>query len=102
MSSTSKSKSKSKSKSPPERESNHQDLLSPHQQHALDQLRELTNGADEEVSMAVLKSVEWDVQVRFFRYVNFMGGFFSLFLQCRVSFVRSSKLTTFFPHTARS
>jgi len=80
MSSTSKSKSKSKSKPPPESESNHQDLLTPHQQHALDQLRELTNGADDEVSMGVLKSVEWDVQVRFFQFVNSMGRFSLHFL----------------------
>jgi nucleosome binding factor SPN SPT16 subunit len=75
MSSTSKSKAKSKSKSketkpPPEREENQHEMLTPHQQRALDQLRELTNGADDEVSMGVLKSVEWDVQV---------CGFFAIF-----------------------
>lgn len=35
------------------------------QRQSLDQLRELTNGADDEVSMGVLRTVEWDVQVRF-------------------------------------
>ena len=35
------------------------------QQQALDQLRDLTNGADDDVAAGVLRAVEWDVQVRF-------------------------------------
>jgi len=33
------------------------------QQRALNQLRVLTNGADDDVAMGVLDSVDWDVQV---------------------------------------
>ncbi|KAF5354105.1 hypothetical protein D9756_007270 [Leucocoprinus leucothites] len=36
--------------------------LSDSQRRALDQLRELTNGANDEVSIGVLESVEWDVE----------------------------------------
>ncbi|KAF9527193.1 hypothetical protein CPB83DRAFT_856527 [Crepidotus variabilis] len=36
--------------------------LSATQRHSLEQLRELTNGADDEVSIGVLGSVGWDVQ----------------------------------------
>ena len=35
------------------------------QQQALNQLRDLTNGADDDVAAGVLRAVEWDVQVRF-------------------------------------
>jgi hypothetical protein len=33
------------------------------QRQALNQLRTLANGADDEVAMGVLESVDWDVQV---------------------------------------
>ena len=35
------------------------------QQQALNQLRDLTNGADDDVAAGVLRAVEWDVQVSF-------------------------------------
>lgn len=40
------------------------DALDDGQRRALSQLRELTEGTDEEVAIGVLSSVEWDVQVR--------------------------------------
>lgn len=39
--------------------------LTPRQHQALQQLRDLTNGADDDVAASVLRSVDWDVQVRF-------------------------------------
>lgn len=39
------------------------DELDSRQQQALLQLRELTNGADDDVSISVLSTVDWDVQV---------------------------------------
>ena len=39
------------------------DSLSPAQKDALAQLQALTNGGDAEVSIGVLASVDWDVQV---------------------------------------
>jgi FAS-associated factor 2 len=39
------------------------DSLDDIQRHAVLQLRELINGADEDVAVGVLSSVEWDVQV---------------------------------------
>lgn len=36
--------------------------LTPSQTRALGQLRDLTNGGDDEVAMGVLRSVDWDVQ----------------------------------------
>jgi hypothetical protein len=39
------------------------DSLDDIQRHAVLQLRELVNGADEDVAVSVLSSVEWDVQV---------------------------------------
>ena len=41
-------------------------LLSPAQKDALAQLQALTNGGDAEVSIGVLASVDWDVQVCWF------------------------------------
>lgn len=41
-------------------------MITDEQTLALDQLRELTNGADDEVSIAVLSTVDWDVHVRYF------------------------------------
>jgi FAS-associated factor 2 len=38
-------------------------ILSDSQRRALDQLRELTNGASDYVSMDVLQSVDWNVEV---------------------------------------
>ncbi|KAF4607331.1 hypothetical protein EYR38_001392 [Pleurotus pulmonarius] len=37
------------------------DNLSDHQLHALQQIRDLTNGADDDVALSVLQSVGWDV-----------------------------------------
>jgi hypothetical protein len=37
--------------------------LTDSQQRALDQLRELTNGASDDVSIGVLESANWDVEV---------------------------------------
>ncbi|THU84302.1 hypothetical protein K435DRAFT_870418 [Dendrothele bispora CBS 962.96] len=39
-----------------------QSALTPSQNEALNQLRDLTNGGDDEVTIGVLESVEWDVQ----------------------------------------
>lgn len=39
------------------------DDLTPEQVAAVAQLRELTNGSDEEVAVNVLRSVDWDVEV---------------------------------------
>lgn len=39
------------------------DSLTPSQLEALNQLRDLTNGGDDDVSIGVLSSVDWDVQV---------------------------------------
>jgi hypothetical protein len=39
------------------------DNLTDDQRQALNQLRTLTDGADDEVSVNVLSSVDWDVQV---------------------------------------
>jgi UBA-like domain len=41
------------------------DGLTPDQVAAVAQLRELTNGSDEEVAVNVLRSVDWDVEVGF-------------------------------------
>lgn len=41
--------------------------LDAHQREALAQLRDLTNGGDDDVAISVLDSVGWDVQVREFR-----------------------------------
>ena len=43
------------------------DSLDDIQRHAVLQLRELVNGADEDVAVSVLSSVEWDVQACLFR-----------------------------------
>ena len=43
------------------------DSLDADQRRALSQLREITEGTDEEVAMSVLSSVGWDVQVRRWR-----------------------------------
>jgi hypothetical protein len=37
--------------------------LTVHQQRALNQLRVLTDGADDDVAISVLDNVDWDVQV---------------------------------------
>jgi hypothetical protein len=42
------------------------DYLSTEQQQALAQLREIINGADDDVAIGVLSSVDWDVHVRCF------------------------------------
>jgi hypothetical protein len=39
------------------------DTLEPNQLEALNQLRDLTNGGDDDVAIGVLSSVDWDVQV---------------------------------------
>jgi FAS-associated factor 2 len=39
------------------------DTLSTTQLQALSQLRDLTNGGDDDVAIGVLSSVDWDVQV---------------------------------------
>ena len=39
------------------------DALNDDQRYALSQLRELTNGGDDEASINILESVGWDVQV---------------------------------------
>ena len=42
------------------------DNLTSEQSDALAQLRAITNGADDEVTVSVLQSVDWDLQVRLF------------------------------------
>lgn len=39
--------------------------LTDSQRQALDQLRELTNGANDESSISILQSVDWNVQVNY-------------------------------------
>lgn len=39
------------------------DQLTDSQLQALNQLRDLTNGADDQVAIGVLESVDWDVEV---------------------------------------
>lgn len=49
------------------------DYLSTEQQQALSQLREIINGADDDVAIGVLSSVDWDVPVRcFFFFFQFI------------------------------
>jgi len=48
------------------------DYLSTEQQQALAQLREITNGADDDVAIGVLSSVDWDVNVRCFLSFQFI------------------------------
>ena len=45
------------------------DYLSTEQQQALAQLREIINGADDDVAIGVLSSVDWDVPVRSFFFL---------------------------------
>lgn len=45
------------------------DYLSTEQQQALAQLREIINGADDDVAIGVLSSVDWDVPVRCFFFL---------------------------------
>jgi len=40
------------------------DRLNDAQRRAVFQLREIINGADEEVAVSVLETVDWDVQAR--------------------------------------
>ena len=40
------------------------DSLNDDQRYAVSQLRELTNGGDDDAAISILNSVGWDVQVR--------------------------------------
>ncbi len=44
--------------------------LSDSQRQALDQLRELTNGGNDESSISILESVDWNVQVNFLPFCH--------------------------------
>lgn len=48
--------------------------LSAKQVEAVAQLREIIDGADEDVAISVLNSVDWDVQVRFTRPLQPLTG----------------------------
>jgi hypothetical protein len=49
------------------------DALSPSQREALRQLQALTNGGEAEVAIAILESVDWDVQVSHSFYTLSLG-----------------------------